>query len=266
MSLLAVRPDLASICNAAGGNNLITAFSNASSYLYRFDGTYIGSRDRQSNFGLYGDPTVTLSTNSLNWVYNSTLVQTFTVTSNHSSWKFTSSSSASGFTVGVYDPSNTTYLGGFNTSQLYPTGATVRVNPNAINNGSSDNYCYLYCGTWNDLNIVGACMTGDQAHVGTLAWYFESDDNSVPSITNTSATNFVPGQNPVTVYYTPSGMANSPCTNWVTIIVPGHLPYPSLGETSISPCRNGVAAHATISLSEYISSETYYINIQDNNA
>ena len=267
MALLSTLPDLQSIVASTGGDDLIEAFSNASSYPYRFDSAYVGSKDRQSNFGMYGDPTITLTpSGSLNWAYNETTTKTFTVQCNHSTWSFHTDSVVTGFTVAVYNWSNTTKIGDYDTSTDWSSDVTIRVTPNAQNSGSTDKYCSIYCGTYNDYLITGGFADYVQEHqVIQPTVSFQSSDSTV-TIGSTSYY-IVIADNEITISFTPSGMASSPCTLYFDVTIPGPT---NVGSTTRANCQNGVAINSFVIPLTYpnvvLENTNYLVDIRDNNA
>ena len=259
MSLLSSTPSLSQICTATlghanAGDGLTAAFTAANSVPYNFDSFYVGSGNRQSNFGMYGTPTVTVSTMGLNWAYNSTSVQTFTVQCNHSKWKFYSGNSTSGWTVSVWDINNTNKIGDYSTSTLWDSNLTVRVNPNSTNGGSSDVTGILYCGTYNDYLVSNAYCYLDQAY-NAVAPTFSFQSNGL-TLSNTSYTYQV-GSPAITISWTPSGMATSPHINYIYITKPGPT---NIYSGSRNNCYNGVAINTwSITLSENVQYNTNYL-------
>jgi hypothetical protein len=175
MSLLGTKPTLQQVCtatlgHATTGDGLVACFAAAGAE--RFDGSYIGSKDRLSNFGMYGEPSISLDNTTLNWVYNDVTTKTFIPITNHTTWKFTSSCVVTGFTIAVYDNINKNYLGDI--TGTFPSGSVVRVTPNAVNNTGIDKVCQIYCGTYTGVNISGGECIGTQSHapVGVIyTWY-----------------------------------------------------------------------------------------------
>jgi len=265
MALLEVKPSLSDICTAVlghynTGDNFLSCLSSAHSY--NFDSVYAGSKDRFSNFGLYGDPTETVTPMSLSWVWNSTSVKTFTVTNvNHSTWKFWSGIDITGWTVSVYDLSNTTKLGDFSTSTLWPTDCTIRVKPNSNNTGGDNKYLFLYATTYNDHLITdGYCECEQDCQIIQPTVGFEGDG---VTLTNTSYSITI-GSPYVYIWYTPNDMATSPHKNWYTMTKPGPV---TLYTGVRNNCYNGVYVNSwLVTMSEpAVNGGTYLFYIMYDN-
>lgn len=263
MPLLSTLPDLQSICTAVGGNNLFDAIAYANNYPYRWDSAYanVATKDRQSNFGMYGDPTITLSTTWREWAYNSTSTQTFTVQCNHSTWKFHPDSDVTGFTVTVWNWSNSTQLGSYDNTTLYPTDCTVRITPNAQNGGTTDKNFFIYCGTFNGYLITGGSVSGVQyAQVVQPRIDFSSSGLTLSGVSYSITI----GSPSVTVWWTPSGMATSPHINYVMVTKSGPT---TLYSGSKATCSNGVATSLSFNLNENaVNGGIYYCQINYDNA
>ena len=260
MSLLATRPNLQSISSAVSGNNLIDCIANANYNLSYWDNIYVGSKDRQTNLGDYGQPIISLSESSLNWAYDSTAIKTFTVTCNHSVWKFTSSSVATGFSVSVYDSTNTTYLGDMSGS--YPSGSVVRVAPNDVNSGSSDKVCTLYCGTYNDYNVTGGEFTGTQ--VWNAPPPLVDIDCNDGTMTLSGKDRYAEiGSNQIWIQFIPDNLDPEPTgktgdTIYVDIVKYGPV---WVGSTTLTHCFNQTTKSVWITLNEYAQAGSHYYAI-----
>jgi hypothetical protein len=264
MSLLSTRPKLSDVCtailgHAVTGDKLTNCFASAS--IDKFDSAYVGSKDRLSNFGMYGTPTASVSHAGLSWAWNSISVQSFFVTCNHSTWKFYSGNDATGWTISIYDSTNTTYLGTYDTTTLWQSGVTIRVCPNASNTSGSEKYCILYITTYNDYIIFGAECDCQQDY-----------QIIPPSITLTvggmSVTGWsysiTAGSYSVTINWTPLSMPTSPHLNYIYMSKPGPV---SVYSGTKSNCRNSVATNLTFTMSEVAQNNiNYLIDIEYDNA
>jgi hypothetical protein len=265
MALLSTSPTLRDICttvlgHANSGDGLRACFTAAASYSYRFDSAYIGNKDRMSNFKMYGDPINTIYPLSLSWAYNNTSVQTFNVQCNHSKWKFYSGIDITGWTVEVWDSSNTTKIGNFSTSTLWDSNVTIRVKPNANNNGGSDKYLILYIATYNDYLIADSyctCYQPYQAIAPTISFAASGLTLSGTSYTITT------GSPAVTIWWTPAGMATSPHTNYIDVTKPGPT---NIYSGSKGTCRNGGAYTLSFNMTENaVNAGTYLVTISYDN-
>jgi len=254
-ALLNTTPDLITICNkvlghAYSGDGLVACLANGVSYYY--DYVYVNNyNNSQLKFAKYGEGSVTTS-GDLQWAYNSTAVQTFTVSCNHSTWKFHSYSVASGWTIAVYDSTNTDYLGGLDSTQ-YPSGAKVRVNPNSTNSGGTTKYCYLYCGTWNDFMVYGGTFTGTQLSVSNPPVVVMSSPDGSITLINTNSTLAV-GTTALTLNWTPTQMNPATSTNYIQVVKSGGVLVGSYSRT----CVNGNGYSTTITLNESAVAGRYY--------
>jgi hypothetical protein len=265
VSLLSNKPDLITVNNLIAGGDLIDCLSNANTYPSYFDESYVSSKNRLSSFALFGQPTVSLSDTALSWAYDSTAVKSFVVTCNHSTWKFTSSSVTTGFSVSVYDSTNTTYLGGL--SGTYPSGCYVRVAPNSQNLGSSDKVCYLYCGTYNDYNVAGGEFTGTQR------WNCPPPDLDVACVDGTMTLSGIDhelniGDTELWLQFIPDNLDPAPVpkvgdTIYIDVQRSGPI---GIASTSITHCFNGVTKSLWITLNEAaLGNTTYYVRLSTDN-
>jgi hypothetical protein len=258
MSLLAALPDLQSISTALighanAGDDLASCISAGNTYPYYYDSFYY-SRGGQASFGKYGMPVHTVSPMGLNWAYNSTAWQTFSMQTNHTAWKFWSSNDITGWTVEVWDSANTTKLGNYDSTTLWDSNATIRVKPNATNGGTSDKYLTLYCATFNDYAVTDGYCTCDQACqliLPTLSVF-----SNELTITGFSYT-MTPGSSAVYLTWTPNGMATSPHENYLTVTKPGPIVIFSNNRPT---CINGVQVSSyLITLTEAVQYNTNYL-------
>lgn len=254
--LLSTTPSLSAITTAvlnsvAAGKGLIECFSGAKSYF--FDDVYVGSKDRQSNFAKYGEPTSSFSTDEYEWDYDETNTQVITVYCNHSHWYFSSECTTTGFSVLVYDSTNTTLID----TGVYTSGMKIRVKPNANNTGTSNKHCYLYLATYNDVIIAGGTFAGTQIYEGANTppvvdiWVSDSTftltyTDSVLAANSTS----------LWVSFTASGLPTSPDTVYYNVKRAGTIK----ASGSFTLVRNDINKQGYITLSEgAVAGATYVV-------
>jgi uncharacterized protein (TIGR02145 family) len=92
------------------------------------------------------------------WAWNALTTQRFTVTTAMARWYFYTGYTHSGFTIAVFDPTDTYEI----TNGVYTTGMVVHVTAQYVNMGSGNNVCQL--GVANAANELKCTWTGTQQH------------------------------------------------------------------------------------------------------
>lgn len=245
--LLSASPKSTQINAVVSGSKLTQYFTNA--HPDYFDSAYVGSKDRQTNFGYYGYAINVTTPVSYNWNYNQTGVQTFVVNTNHSKWKFYSDSyKTTDWTVEIWDSYNTTKLGDYNVSSLWDDGVTIRVKPNSNNSGGANRICTLYCGTYNDYNVYGGTWQGIQYYNGggtTAPYIYGSCADGTFTLSYFSCTLAV-GDTSVYFAYTPAGFAGSNYPIYWYIYRGSNL----IGSGTVTGNYNGTTKTKTLTMNE----------------
>lgn len=263
ISLLPTQPDLISICtkilgHANPGDNHIAALNAATAgYPERWDPSYM-DLPGQRKFGMYGDPIASVNPITLEWEYDSTATQSFQVYCNKSRWYFSSENSIAGFTVTVWDSTNTVQI----LDNYYTSDMWVRVKPNANNGGVTNKVCTISIATYNDVIMVGSTMIGTQKYQGAGNPPIVSPFCDQPLVLSGVSTILNTGDLQLYLRYTLTGMTISPHDVYFTVTRDSGVYVGSATRMT----RSGQSTEVWITLTEpAISGKIYSVYLIDNN-